>query len=222
MTRLRQGFGGQARPTPTSLLTGASLLLIGLAILWAVGVHLCSSVVAPPSIVAHRITTDCYTPAEIARAYGWTGDWRDYMTLVEQINGWPAWPILNRGDDVLVLDYRPAGKERADRRGAWTCAHQNRIRFCGRAGGGAIAAAGVNPTLSSSPAGRAVLSQSAPHRRPGRGMYSRPFGWVTDGPNRSGPPAAAAHSGRSVPGRPLSYPRSSVSIRGCRRSPVVT
>ena len=92
-------------PTRYSLLTGACLLLIGTVILWAAAAHIqpnpCTATVA-----VHRITTECYTAPEITRRYGWQGDWRDYMVRVQQLNRWDRWPMLHRGDDMLVLDYR--------------------------------------------------------------------------------------------------------------------
>jgi len=98
MTPLRQV------PTRISLLTGACLLLIATVILWVAAAHIqpnrCTATVA-----VHRVTTDCYTPEEIARRYGWQGDWRDYMAMVQQLNGWERWPMLHRGDDMLVLWY---------------------------------------------------------------------------------------------------------------------
>jgi hypothetical protein len=98
-------------PTRNSLLTGACLLLVGTVILWAAAAHnqpnpqpVAGDV--RPTVAAHRVTTDCYTPGEIARHYGWQGDWRDYMVRLQRLNGWDRWPMLNRGDEIQALDYR--------------------------------------------------------------------------------------------------------------------
>jgi len=61
-----------------------------------------------PQIVAaiHTITAECVCADEIARAYGWRRDWRDYMEQTRRLNGWESWPLLHVGEKIIVPDYR--------------------------------------------------------------------------------------------------------------------
>jgi len=66
---------------------------------------------------------------DIARAYGWTEDWRDYMIMIEWHNPDLDWGRLHYGDRLLVPDYR---------------SHQNAQRL--RAGEIARAPHGLQPS----------------------------------------------------------------------------
>jgi len=61
-------------------------------------------------IVMHTITPDCVSGEQIARAYGWTGDWREYAWALQRVNHWQQWPTLHVGEAVWAIDCRePAG-----------------------------------------------------------------------------------------------------------------
>lgn len=58
----------------------------------------------------HTITRDCLSAEDMARAYGFDGDWRQYEWEIRKLNQWARWPTLHLGDRVIVPDYRePAG-----------------------------------------------------------------------------------------------------------------
>lgn len=57
-------------------------------------------------VAIHTITPDCMSAEDIARAYGWTEDWRDYMIMIEWHNPDLDWGRLHYGDRLLVPDYR--------------------------------------------------------------------------------------------------------------------
>ena len=54
----------------------------------------------------HTITQDCLSAEDMARAYGFEGDWRQYEWEVRRLNQWERWPTLHLGDRVIVPDYR--------------------------------------------------------------------------------------------------------------------
>lgn len=58
------------------------------------------------AVAIHTITVDCMSAEEIARAYGWSEDWRDYMIMIEWHNRDLDWGRLHYGDRLLVPDYR--------------------------------------------------------------------------------------------------------------------
>ena len=58
------------------------------------------------TVAVHTITSDCMSAEEIARAYGWTEDWRDYMVMLGWHNPDLDWGRLHYGDRLLVPDYR--------------------------------------------------------------------------------------------------------------------
>jgi len=58
------------------------------------------------AVAVHTITPGCMSAEDIARAYGWTEDWRDYMIMIEWHNPDLDWGRLHYGDRLLVPDYR--------------------------------------------------------------------------------------------------------------------
>ena len=61
-----------------------------------------AAVSGPPAAIIHVITPDCVSAQQIARAHDYRGDWRDYMELIRQANGWRGWPLLQAGDRILI------------------------------------------------------------------------------------------------------------------------
>jgi len=60
-------------------------------------------------VVQHVITVDCVSSQQMARFYGFHGDYRKYEFQIAEINGWQGrWPLLHVGQQVRVLDYREA------------------------------------------------------------------------------------------------------------------
>jgi len=91
-----------------------AIVVLGM-IVWAAVAALTKPNPTTSSVAVHSVTRGCYTPEEIARAYGWQGDWRDYMVRLARLNAWPGWPQLRIHDQLLVLDYR-LGADRIHRR----------------------------------------------------------------------------------------------------------
>jgi multisubunit Na+/H+ antiporter MnhG subunit len=85
---------------------GVLLGLLALVVLTVIGGAL--SFLAPQTfaVVTHTITADCVSAQDMAHAYAWEGDWRDYAAEVERLNGWTRWPVLQLGQRVRVPDYR--------------------------------------------------------------------------------------------------------------------
>jgi len=54
----------------------------------------------------HRVRADCLSAEQMAREYGWEGDWREFEWVTEQLNGWRGWPTLQLGDEIAVPDGR--------------------------------------------------------------------------------------------------------------------
>jgi len=61
---------------------------------------------AAAAVAAHTLTTDCVSAEQMARRYGWTGDWRAFAYETQQLNGWERWPLFHLGEQILVPDYR--------------------------------------------------------------------------------------------------------------------
>jgi len=81
--------------------------VVALLMVWAVRTTpLGSPVPETATVAAHTVTPECVSAEDMARRYGWEGDWREYMMEVKELNGWDRWPILHIGDPVIVPDYR--------------------------------------------------------------------------------------------------------------------
>lgn len=71
---------------------------------------MCGEGYSPACAAIHTITPESVSAQEISRAYGWRGDWRDYMEQMRRLNGWDSWPLLHAGEKIIVPDYRPDGR----------------------------------------------------------------------------------------------------------------
>jgi len=87
-----------------------ALLFVVVALLlmvWAAHTtRLGSSLPEVTTVAVHTVTPQCVSAEDMARAYGFRGDWREYMMAVKELNRWDRWPILHVGDPVFVPDYR--------------------------------------------------------------------------------------------------------------------
>ena len=93
-----------------------SLLVLGLIVSCLFGYVLGSRGIpigAEPRAVIHTITQDCVSAEDMARAYGFEGDWREYSFEIRRLNQWERWPTLHLGDRVIVPDYRMMKSRRA-------------------------------------------------------------------------------------------------------------
>jgi hypothetical protein len=81
-------------------------IVVIVVLMWAVSHHTYRDSHAPMQTAAHIITPDCVSGEDMARAYGWTGDWREFAYEIRRLNGWADWPFLHAGDEVIVPDYR--------------------------------------------------------------------------------------------------------------------
>jgi hypothetical protein len=57
-------------------------------------------------LTTHVIAANACSAEQIARLYGWTGDWRRYRYLVDQLNPGLHWGRLHPGDRLRVPDFR--------------------------------------------------------------------------------------------------------------------
>jgi len=58
------------------------------------------------------VAPDLCAAPQIARHYGYPGDWRRYEAEMERLNGWRRWPVMHVGDRVWAPDYRRARETR--------------------------------------------------------------------------------------------------------------
>ena len=112
-TAQSQPWSTQRRTRPGAAPDVMAGIVIALAALSAVmGMMFACGVLGPePQIVAaiHTIAPESVSAEEIARQYGWRGDWRDYMEQMRRLNGWDSWPFLHAGEKIIVPDYRDHG-----------------------------------------------------------------------------------------------------------------
>jgi len=85
----------------------ALFVVVALMMVWTARTLTMGTPATPVTAVAvHTVTPQCVSAEDMARAYGWGGDWREYMMAVKELNGWDRWPILHVGDPVFVPDFR--------------------------------------------------------------------------------------------------------------------
>jgi len=93
--------------------TGLGLLCLSifgmlLLLMWGVK-HAMMPPLPEGKVVQHIITADCVSSQQMAGAYGFRGDYREYEFALAQINGWQGrWPLLYVGQRIRVIDYREA------------------------------------------------------------------------------------------------------------------
>ena len=80
---------------------------VPLLMVWAARTLTMGTPATPVTAIAvHTVTPQCVSAEDMARQYGFEGDWRENMMAVKELNGWDRWPILHVGDPVFVPDYR--------------------------------------------------------------------------------------------------------------------
>jgi len=92
------------------------LLVLAIIVVFFVGCVLGSRggpIWATQPCAIHTITQDCLSAEDMARAYGFEGDWRQYEWEIRRLNQWERWPSLHVGDRVIVPDYRMMKSRRA-------------------------------------------------------------------------------------------------------------
>jgi len=89
-----------------ALLNFLLFVVVALLMVWAAHSRLGSSLPEVTTVAVHIVTPECVSAEDMARRYGWEGDWREYMMAVKELNGWERCPILHVGDPVFVPDFR--------------------------------------------------------------------------------------------------------------------
>ena len=165
----------QPRQTPLQLSLGrAALILLPLTALVAVWAILSRPVIPPsagPLVTVHTVTPDCVSAQDMARAYGWSGDWREYAWQIRQLNPGLDWGRLHAGQQLLVPDHRHSvGQERVSCPGqSYECPSQQREGVPGDVSRRRSARATRHPATA-----RPRLLQIVVELRTGRGWDSSP------------------------------------------------
>ncbi len=83
------------------------LPVVALLMVWAARTLAMGTPATPvTAFAAHTVTPQCVSAEDMARAYGWTGDWREYSHQIRQINPSLDWGSLHAGEVIRVPDYR--------------------------------------------------------------------------------------------------------------------
>ncbi len=81
--------------------------VIALLMVWAARTLAMGTPATPATaFAAHTVTPQCVSAEDMARAYGWTGDWREYSYQIGQLNPSLDWGSLHAGETIRVPDYR--------------------------------------------------------------------------------------------------------------------
>ncbi len=81
--------------------------VVALLMVWAARTLAMGTLATPATaFAAHTVTPECVSAEDMARAYGWTGDWREYSYQIGQLNPSLDWGSLHAGEVIRVPDYR--------------------------------------------------------------------------------------------------------------------
>ena len=141
-----------------------ALLFVVVALLlmvWAAHTtRLGSSLPEVTTVAVHTVTPQCVSAEDMARAYGFRGDWREYMMAVKELNGWDRWPILYGGDPVFVPDYRSNEEVAYGSVGPTQQSHRRRAEAYPAGSGGIISGITSDPSGSTHQNSSAVDSRN--------------------------------------------------------------